>query len=92
MLQNYIIRKNIRICKLFFYELVKAVSKELKCNLAKTVAKKSMIEANFKENLEYISIFDEQKIEFTERLNVISREIEDYKDELEAKNKEIVKL
>lgn len=92
VLQNYIIRKNIRICKSFFYELIKSCSKELKRNLAKTVAKTSLIEANYKENLEYINMIDEQKIEYNKKTNSLLKDIEEYKEELDEKNKEIVNL
>ena len=51
-----------------------------------------MIEANYKENLEYISQIDEQKIEFSEKLNIISKEMEDYKEELNEKTNEMVNI
>lgn len=90
VLQNFIIRKNIRVCRHFFYELLKNNSKELKCNLAKTVAKSSLIEANYKENLDYINTIDEQKIEFSKKMSVISKELDNCKEELASKTQEIV--
>jgi len=80
------------MCRHFFYELLKNSSKELRCNLAKTVAKSSLIEANYKENLDYINMIDEQKIEFSEKINALSKEMEDYKEELNEKSQENVNI